>query len=241
MAKVALYSLTNRIAGFDFFPWLVMQKHGGADEVAFDISQPRSDKWPLDLTMKRFESICWPGPALLGMPAKKGDRGRQFGGYHQRELVALCKTIGPNIPRLKSVLPPGKEKYTVTLRNTQRTPIRNSNVEDWKTFAAEIGARVIPDYDDVPIHLHERMALYAGAEMNFFVTNGPVMSCFLSEYPAMGFDVQKSPMKGFGVPFGESYPWLLKDRHFQVYEPDTLENMRKHFAAWKRTGAIEPV
>jgi hypothetical protein len=100
---------------------------------------------------------------------------------------------------------------------------------------------VIPDYDDVPIHLHERMALYAGAEMNFFVTNGPVMSCFLSEYPAMGFDVQKSPMKGFGVPFGESYPWLLKDRHFQVYEPDTLENMRKHFAAWKRTGAIEPV
>jgi hypothetical protein len=26
-----------------------------------------------------------------------------------------------------------------------------------------------------------------------------------------------------------------------VYEPDTLENMRKHFAAWKRTGAIEPV
>jgi hypothetical protein len=230
--KSAIYSLSNRIAGFDFFPWLVMQKHGGAEEVVFDRSSPRTDKWPLETVIRRYESICKPGPAFLGMPSREGDRGRQYGGYHQRELVALCRQIGNKIPRLKSVLPHGKEKYTVTLRTTQRTPIRNSNESDWRTFAAEIGARVIPDYDVEPIDLHERFALYAGAEMNFFVTNGPVMTCFLSEYPAMGFDVQKSPMKGYGVPYGESYPWLLPDRHYQIYEPDNLENIRKHFEAW---------
>ena len=230
----ALYRLSNMIAGFDFFPWLVMQAHGGATEVVFDTSNPSTGKWPLDTVKRRFDSILWPGPALLGMPASLGTNGRQFGGYHQRDLVALART-GAKLPRLRSVLPPAKERYTVTLRKTQRVPERNSNDDDWRTFAAEIGARVIEDYEVEPIHLHERMSLYAGAEMNFFVTNGPVMLCFLSEYPAMGFDVQKSPMTGFGVPFGEPYPFLLPDRHFQVYEPDTLPVIRRHFEVWEKS------
>jgi hypothetical protein len=149
----------------------------------------------------------------------------------QQELVDFCKA-GVEMPRLKSVLPPGKERYTVTLRTTRRWPNRNSR-QDWLTFAAEIGARVIPDYDVEPIHLHERMSLYAGAEMNFFVTNGPVMLCFLSEYPAMGFDVQNSPMIPLGIPMGESYPFLMPDRHFQIYEPDTEESIRKNFDSWR--------
>jgi hypothetical protein len=138
---------------------------------------------------------------------------------------------GLQIPRLKSVLPPGKERYTVTLRNFDRFPTRNSREADWRTFAAEIGALVIPDYEVEPIGLHERMALYAGAEMNFFVTNGPVMLCFLSEYPAMGFDVQNSPPKGVEK-FGQ-YPFLLP-QHRQIWEPDTIENIRKHFEAWRK-------
>lgn len=232
MVGKALYRLSKMIAGFDFYPWLVMQAHGGASEVVFDTQNPSTGKWPIETVKRRFESILWPGPALLGMPASIGTEGRQFGGYHQRELVALAYS-GAKLPRLKSVLPPGQERYTVTLRRTQRVPERNSNEADWRTFAAEIGARVIQDYEDEPIHLHERMALYAGAEMNFFVTNGPVMLCFLSEYPAMGFDLQKSTMVKLGVPFGEPYPFLMADRHRQIYEPDTLENMRKNFKMWR--------
>jgi hypothetical protein len=227
----ALYPLSRFIAGFDFFPWLVMQKAAGATEIVFDTRRPRTHKWPLETVMRRFESILWPGPALLGLPCSIGTEGAQLAPYHQSDLIRLVRA-GLQVPRLRSVLPPGKERYTVTLRRTERGASRNSREPDWRAFADEIGARVIEDYDVEPIHLHQRMALYAGAEMNFFVTNGPVMLCFLSEYPAMGFDVQNSHMVKIGVPFGEPYPWLLPQQR-QIYEPDTLEVIRRHFAAWQ--------
>lgn len=222
------------IAGFDFFPWLVMQAQAGATEIVLDASKPRATKWPIETVRRRFESIVEPGPALLGLPFRHGKDGVQLAPYHQRDLVRLAYA-GVKFPRLRSVRPPALERYTVTLRRTQRVESRNSREDDWRTFAAEIGACVIEDYDVQPIHLHERMALYAGAEMNFFVTNGPVMLCFLSEYPAMGFDVQSSPMTSFGVPFGEQYPFLIPEKHRQIYEPDTLDNLRKHFDLWRKS------
>lgn len=231
----ALYQLSRKIAGFDFFAWLVMQAQAGATEIVFDTSNPKTDKWPLDVVMRRFDSILWPAPALLGLPCSLGKNGRQLAPYHQEELVRLSYA-GVQFPRLKSVLPTGTERYTVTLRKTQRSETRNSDEATWRAFADEIGARVIPDYDDEPIHLHDRMALYAGAEMNFFVTNGPAILCFLSEYPAMAFDVNHSPMKSYGVPFGEQYPFILADRHRQIYESPTLEVIRRHFRAWREDG-----
>lgn len=230
----ALYALSRHIAGFDFYPWLVMQAGHGARNIVFDIRNPKTNRWSADAVMRRFESILRPGPALLGLSCSIGTEGTQLSGYTQGELVRLCRR-GFKVPRLKSVLPPGKERYTVTLREEGRIPERNSNLEAWRTFAAEIGARVIEDYEVEPIHLHERMALYAGAEMNFFVTNGPVMLCFLSEYPAMGFDVNISPMTKSGVPFGDGYPWLLPDRHRQIYETADLPTIRKHFQAWQKS------
>ena len=231
MKAPALYELRRRIAGFDFFVWLVMQRAHGAETVCFDTSKPKTDKFTLQEVEKRYESILKPGPALLGMDWIEGKVGIQYGPYDQEDLTRLVRG-GLKIPRIKSPLPKGKEKYTVTLRNTRRWPNRNSRESDWRTFAAEIGARVIPDYDDEPIHLHERMALYDGAEMNFFDTNGPVMLCFMGEAPAMGFDVQNSPQTG--SIFGEQYPFLLP-QHRQIWEPSTLENLRKHFSAWQKS------
>lgn len=231
----ALYSLSNKIAGFDFFPWLVMQAQAGATEIVFDKSNPGTGKWPIKTVLERFASILWPGPALLGLKRSIGTVGDpNLAPYFQGDLVRLVRA-GVQFPRLKSVLPPGKERYTVTLRRTQRSEPRNSNEADWRTFAAEIGACVIPDYDDEPIHLHERMALYAGAEMNFFVTNGPAQLCFLSEYPAMQFGCHISPMTKYGVRYGDALPWLLP-QHKQIYEPDDLPVIRKHFNAFLRGG-----
>lgn len=228
MKAPALYELSRRIAGFDFFPWLAMQRAGGAERVCFDTRNPRTNKFTLAEVGRRYESILKPGPALLGMDSFEGAEGEQYGPYLQDDLIRLVRE-GLQIPRLKSVLPPGKEKYTVTLRNTRRWPNRNSNEQAWRTFAAEIGALVIEDYDVKPIHLHERMALYAGAELNFFDTNGPVMLCFMSEYPAMGFDVQNSPP--VEIEFGGRYPFML-DQHHQIWEPSTLANLHKHFSRW---------
>ena len=226
----ALYSLAQKIAGFDFFCWLAMQQAYGATEIVFDARRPTEYKWPMATVLRRFESILWPGPALAGLPCSIGTEGEQLAPYHQADLVRLCRA-GMAVHRLKSVLPPGTERYTVTLRRTERAAARNSNEADWRAFASEIGARLIPDYDDEPIHLHERMALYAGAEMNFFVTNGPCILCLLSDYPAMVFDMQKSPLTKLGVPFGEPYPFALP-QHQMIYEPDELPVIRRHFYRW---------
>lgn len=231
MSNPALYDLSRQIAGFDFFCWLVLQAEAGAKAVTFSTKNPKSSKFTGDEIARRYESILKPGPALLRMESYENAPGHFYTKGGQQQLVDHVRR-GGTFPRLRSVLPPGKEKYTVTLRNTRRWPGRNSQEADWRTFAAEIGAKVIEDYDVEPIHLHERMALYAGAEMNFFVTNGPVMLCFLSEYPAMGFDVGNSPMIPLGIPMGDSYPYLLRDRHFQIYEKDTLPNIMKFFEAW---------
>lgn len=227
----ALYELSRRIPGFDFFVWQAMQVAGGATEIVFDPRNPRINRWSPDVVQRRFESILLPGPALAGLKASLGTDGVQCGGYSQPDLIRLCRQ-GLKVPRLKSVLPAGTEKYTVTLRRDARLPARDSNEQAWRTFAAEIGARVIPDYEVEPIGLHERMALYAGAEMNFFVTNGPVMLCFLSEYPAMGFDVQNSPPQG--IEKGGQYPWLIPGLHRQIWRDDDLDVIREEFGRWQK-------
>ena len=227
----ALYSLNSKIAGFDFFFWLAAQVRGGATEIVFDITHPNTKKWDRATVMRRFDSIVKPGPALAGLPYSFGREGYQLGAYGQR---AFLKTFAAweTFPRLRSVLPPGNEQYTITLRNTERSPTRNSDEKTWREFAKEIGARVIPDYQDQTIHLHDRMALYAGADMNFFDTNGPIILCFMSEAPAMGFDCQNAPMVKQGVPLGNKYPFCL-DQHFQIYEPATADAIRRHFYEWR--------
>jgi len=225
----ALYRLSEKIAGYDFFPWLVMQAQAGATEIVFDTRNPTTSKWPAAAVMRRFETLLWEGPPLLGLKRSIGTEGRQLAPYHQKDLIRLARA-GVEFPRIKSVLPAGTERYTVTLRNTQRAPTRNSNEDAWRTFAAEIGARVIPDYEDEPLGPHEMVALYAGAEMNFFVTNGPGLLCMLSPYPVMQFDLNVSPI-GLGVPYGEGYPWLLPNQ-FQIHESGDLPTIRKHFYSW---------
>jgi hypothetical protein len=228
----ALYRLKHRIAGFDFFPWLVMQAHAGATEIVFDVNSPKTNKWDLQTVGRRFESILLPGPALLGMPCSIGTEGMtDLAPYHQKDFLALSND-GIQWPRLRSVFPPEKERYTVTLRRTGRWPEKNSNEAAWLQFADEIGARVIPDYEDKEIHLHERMALYAGAEMNFFVRNGPGILCMLSDYPGMFFGWDENAGKGAGLPYGERYSFM-RPQHHLIYEPDTLANIRRHFYAWE--------
>lgn len=225
----ALYRLSESIAGFDFFCWLVVMKARGATEVVFDVKDPKTNKFTKEQVMRRFDSILWPGPALLGMRASFGSVGDMTAQAHQQLLLDHVAQ-GHSVPRLRSPLPPAKERYTVTLRNFERFPERNSDEDVWREFAGEIGAKVIPDYEDRAIHLHDRMALYAGAEMNFFVTNGPVMLGFLSEYPTAGFDVGMSPPKG--VHYGGRYPFMLPQHH-QIWERPTLELLRRWFREWK--------
>ena len=109
----------------------------------------------------------------------------------------------------------------------RKSPYRNSNQAAWRQFACEIGALVIEDYDDRPIHLHERVALYAGAEMNLGVSCGPMFLCSVTEYPCMIFNwgCQRPFLEKIGLRYGEQMPWFGRTR--LRYGGDDFPNIRK--------------
>lgn len=229
MGFAARYGLETQIATFDFFTWLCHVKKLGATEIVLS-AKTVTKKFSEAEMRARYENLIKPGPALAGLAWREGDDGVECGSRHIQELVKL----GP-FERLCSVLPPGKARYTVTIRDTGHNSFRNSDEEVWRTFAAEIGATVIEDYRVKPIHLHERMALYAGAEMNFGVTNGPVFMLFFTPYPVMLFDClqAKKSCEGHGIKLGQNVPFALKDQMLVWDERPTLADIRARFAQWK--------
>jgi len=225
----ACYNLSRHINGFDFYNWIQLAIRANATEIVFNIKKWRTVKWTERICRKRFNSIILPGPELFNLPHSFGDdEGSNFdtamGG------VVLLAKKGWKPVKFKSILPPGNEKYTITIRSTQRESRRNSNEKDWRIFAEEIGAFIIEDYGSVKISLYERLALYAGAKMNFFVTNGPGLFCSYTDYPMMSFDLPKDEicLRHNHVKFGEKLPWMGGNQHF-IWEPDNLNNMRKNF------------
>ncbi len=239
----ALYDLGRYLTSFNFFEWLIQAEANGAMMVVFDIRGIRADKWPTAVARKRFWSILDPGPALAGLPREVLDgstieptRAHNLARPGGASLVAFWKA-GRRFKRLATVREPGRERYTVTLRRTQRAPGRNSDEPMWREFAKRIGARVIPDYEDEPIHLHDRVALYAGAEMNFFVSNGPGILCSFTEYPCMMFNTHHAAgsLAGDGIGWGEQYPWMLANQR-AIWEEATPESLDTHFRYWHEHG-----
>ncbi len=240
----ALYDTSVYLTSFNCFEWLVQAEAAGATTVVFDIRKLRGDKWPIEVARRRFWSICEPGPALAGLksevistgdgPTNAQDVAKPGGG----PLVKFVRS-GGKIKRLRSPRGPGMARYTVTLRKTQRSPKRDSNEAVWRDFAKEIGAMVIPDYDVTPLHLWDRMALYAGAEMNFFVSNGPGILCSLSEHPCMLFNTHHATgsLINDGMAAGEQYPWLLPNQR-AIWEEATPESLRRHFYHWRENGTF---
>lgn len=226
------YDLAYDIASFDFYTPLVIAAEKGATEVVFGIDSPKQNKWSADIVLKRFHSIIEPGPALLGLPYRIGEGGERPQTPHMKSLVEWCRQ-GKSFPRLKTVLPPGNAKYTVTLRRDQRLRDRNSDEKSWRRFADQIGALVIEDYDVDPIGLHERFALYAGAEMNFGIPNGPMHLILLSDYPLAMFKCNHcaGAFANCGIAFGEQWSWH-RENQFAVWEMDDYGTLMRWFENW---------
>lgn len=228
---LARYDLLYEHPTFDFFGWAVMAVAKGATE--FVINEKVEDAE----TIRRIESIILPGAELFGLPISRGSGGNRFLRHDHyrwrfRHLIEWSKK-GHGFTRLKSIKPPAAERYTVTIRNSRIDKYRNSDAKLWRAFAKEIGAYVIEDYYDKPIDLHDRMALYAGARMNFGVWSGPMFLITLTNYPCFctnwGVD---EPVKiiNSGIKRGASPPWLMNNQ-FTVWEAASAHNL--HLALGK--------
>lgn len=228
---IATYRLSERLASFEFFCWLVMVKAAGATKIVLDPANPKTAKiGGPESTARRFESIIVPGPALAGLPSRIGsDKSR---------LTASANSFtqwvrqGGVLPRLQTVKPAVSCKYTITLRNNfDGAKSRNSNDQAWRQFGEEIGATIIEDYFVKPMHLHDRVALYAGAKMNFGVSNGPVFLISLTNYPVAQFinsTAARNNVIRDGMRPGEKAPWMLSNQHL-IWEEDNIENLRRAF------------
>jgi hypothetical protein len=221
----AVYSLDQYPANFNFLEWLVAAKTLGATSVVFDQSNGYKPKFTKEDTAKRMDSILEPSVALAGLEYEYGSGPGLDPGYHISNVLRVYRKVG-RLEKLKSVKPPVKCKYTVTLREYGRYKERNSS-PDWRRFAEEVGAVLIEDYSKKPIHLHDRMALYAGAGMNFMVGNGPGSLLMYSDYPYIIFNgkVNRQYHKEHGW-LDEPLPWANENQRV-IWEVDTYENIRK--------------
>ena len=230
-------SSSKYAASFEFFFWLVMAQTEGATKIVFDVRNPNTLKLNSDEIMRRFHSILEPGPALAGLKSRLGTDGTDFPGLGLAGLFRGWYNSGKRFKRLQTVKPPVQCDYTVTLRQNKFLPKgKDSNVDAWRRFADDIGAVLIEDYYINPIHLHDRMALYAGAKMNFGVCNGPIALTMLTEYPVAMFvncEAARAQQIRQGFPKDTKFPWML-DNQSWIWQDDTYDNLRRWFDQWAR-------
>lgn len=232
----ATYSLRHYLASFEFFNWLVMVQADGATEIAFDVRDPKLKNFTRESVEERFRSILEPGPALAGLPSRLG---ADSGGPRPAPIDLIpWWNSGRRFRRLRTVKPPVACDYTVTIRNNRDgARARDSDRDAWLKFADAIGATVIDDYFVEPIHLHDRVALYAGAKMNFGVCNGPIHLISLTPYPVAMFlntEAARNAQVRTGTPRGGKYPWMTGDQHV-VWQGDTYDDLRRWHDAWERS------
>ncbi len=184
---------------------------------------------------ERFENIIKPGVLLAGLPYTIGAKEGQEHYHGIGGVFGAWKEFG-RLEKLRGVLPPKTGDYvTVTIRSVDWKSGRNSG-PDWARFAEETKAVVIPDYRDQKIDLHERMSLYEGSRMNFFVGNGPAVLCVLSEAPYSVLKVAPDEdgsgsvkfLESEGLQKGSQYPWA-NERQRLFWGGDSYEEIMEAY------------
>lgn len=138
-----------------------------------------------------------------------------------------------------------KPYVTITLRNCDYHPERNSQLDEWKEAAVQIGYL---GYEVVWLHdtkdsldarawdIDLRMALYEGAACNLMVVNGPIDLLRLSDAPYLAFKplVERSLCQTIefyranGVEVGDQFG----PNGRMVWEDDTAEVIIREFKAF---------
>lgn len=239
-----LYDLSNRPSSFDFVTCMATATTLGAGHVRFVLNRGWKPKnYSVESAKERYRSIVEPSVAMWGLQYSVGERdGTEYSHFFPAALAAYREN--GSIRKIPCKVE-DKGYITITLRNSPgRTPARDSKNKEWKIFAERQRAKgvrviVLPDYDEMPLELGDRMRLYAGAHMNFFVINGPVTLCIHSEAPYLCMRTigcensgSTSPayMQSIGITPGFQFPWS-NARQRLSYLDDTAENIEREYLA----------
>lgn len=256
-ASHVCYNVANAPLGFDFLVWLVDAEMTRIREGA---PEPLKVGFFMGRGAPQQERVAWVEnvfrPALSFIGAVEDDkaiRGRRKEIYVNRDIVAACKA-GERVPQLRP--PPtnslilAADFVSITLREADHWPSRNSNFLAWVRFAQQLraqGQNVVFVRDtakaDEPIHgfrtcpqasrdLRRRMELYSRAAVNLFVSNGPALLAAYGDKPWLSFiniqdcgsDTAKFWKEYQGVDFEGQYPWSAPDQRL-IWEADTYDNL----------------
>ncbi len=155
-----------------------------------------------------------------------------------------------DVPELDCMKEHPRPYITITLR-TSRNAHRNSNMKAWTEFieervAAGANVVVIPDaenlcgeWHDAALDIRYRMALYADAEMNLMVSNGPGSLCLFSDAPLLMFNMlcptrggkgsaSEEHLRKIGIPPGSQFSFTNPNQRI-TWSGDSIEEIRHHY------------
>jgi hypothetical protein len=272
-ANQVLYDFNKDPISFDFIPWLataeMARRREGASaplNVSF-VAKPPSIMTPHD-NNPFIDSVIRPAVTLFGAVENTESQKVRHPFFVGLRDVGRAHANGEEVPQL--VIPQeaaavmrtslqGRNPVTITLRESERHPQRNSNLDEWYKFAmwlCESGEDVvfvrdtamahetIPGFAICPeasTHLHTRAALYTQAKCNCFVANGPFALAIHTQVPWLLFasvgaddpeECHKPENWHMVMPTnGEGQlPWATA-RQRVIYEPDKFEAMRAAYEA----------
>ena len=134
---------------------------------------------------------------------------------------------------------------TITMRETDYWPARNSVKPEWTKVEAWLKARgfdvvVVPDTavggSEFAVDLDLRMALYEGAVVNLGVSNGPMALCYLTDAPYIVFKILAdgcaSTTRDFLAAHGYEFGDQFSDNGRIVWDDDRADIMIPVIQQW---------
>ncbi len=273
-ADRVVYNVPGSPCSFDFIHWLVDAE---MTRIAEGASAPlkvcfwfgRDGRSGLNMPWRRtmFENVMRPALALIGaVEDQTAVDGRVKMEFGFKGVVDRARH-GAIVPRFRAQASASTLGYvTITLREAEQWPHRNSNIGAWTAFAEYLkrrGENVIFVRDtanaDDPIgfetnpmasrNLHARAVLYHHAKKNFFVSNGPATLAFFSNWPWTMFlkiepdghayapNTPSFWREQFGMEVGEQFPWARPDQRI-VWAGDDYEILVEAWEKMVPSGAL---
>ena len=274
-ADRVMFNVAKMPCSFDFVPWLLCAEQQRIREgapaplkVGWFWGRDNDVEACLNTEQRRqnFHGIMRPMLELIGaVEDQSAVTGRQPSLISLEPLIQAHKE-GLELPSfkipeevktkaqsefLKSL---GRMPVTITLREAEHTPHRNSNLPEWLKLADWLEARgekVIFIRDtakaDEPLEgyrtcpeaskvMHMRALMYSVAKANLYVSNGPMVFAYMGDRPWLVFNAiddtglyHANTSEGFkkfcGIEAGGQFPWSRPDQRL-VWANDKFEIMR---------------
>ena len=278
MTFSAVYDLVHGPVSYDFVTWLVRAKKEAGDRRLHVVIAPKEDglggfsrnwgKHDEHAARWRLWHICVAAAPLAEAtvtvaPSRKWAEGADWwpeGKAHFMGPLVDAARKGEAIPKLRATEAARryvrrwaenlKRPYvTLTLRDQDTDPARNSDLTAWDQLALTLDGRFAyirledtqqalqRSYGNFPeTDIDLRLALYEQAAMNLIGNNGPQELLKFSDAPYLIFNLgieswREHFRKYFHMEFGDQLPWANKNQRL-IYKPDSFAVMLEAFENW---------